>query len=396
MSTHSELPPEQALQGAVDAQMSRIAAMIEAGEFEGARRQISGFAEAYGWDYAQLRLLNMLAMYHARTSDELILKGGEELRQSRDYRYVMEHGTWEQKQFFADFDERRRILLQQIEDEALAVVVRKAHVDGDYTEVIRQFKKIKERPSFTRWEEVEGYYQIALQREAHQRILEEYRSTIGDGQKYFLNKLRDNYPDEYKLFRKGFQKNTHIWQLFTLAVFLLCAAAIWGTFVNRVQFWKVLEVAGCVSLVYSVLHRYFVAKTGSFIGAIFRTAGTFVFYPGLIAGAIWAMDYFRQQEDHLAMILAWTRENICGELDTLGTVLALLFAIKVCVTAMEAFLRYFKRLGKVISISVHNARVRRLRKEWIPEFEKKEYAYLENRFKAEVGEAWVEPKSVLE
>lgn len=179
--------------------LSRIEFLLEDGEFALAQERLYKFSEDYGTDYEQFHYLNLLQQVGARNQKELALAVNEELLASSDYQYLIGKGSPQMKEEMLGLMEKKAKYQKEQKEETYIEEIRKAHVDGNYSKVLMLVNEVKAIEGFSRWADINAYYQAAKTRVKKQNLREEFLKLVGDGKNFYINQLKEKEPDKYQM-----------------------------------------------------------------------------------------------------------------------------------------------------------------------------------------------------
>lgn len=179
--------------------LSRIEFLLEDGDFALAQERLHKFSEDYGTDYEQYHYLSLLEKVGARNQKELAIAVNEELLASSDYQYLIEKGSPTMKEEMLGLLEKKAKYQKEQKEGNYIEEIRKAHVEGDYAKVLKLANEVKSIQGFSRWADINAYYQAAKLRVEKQNLREEFRKLVGDGKDFYIKQLKEKEPDKYQM-----------------------------------------------------------------------------------------------------------------------------------------------------------------------------------------------------
>ena len=179
--------------------LSRIEFLLEDGDFALAQERLYKFSEDYGTDYEQYHYLSLLEKVGARNQKELAFAINEELLVSSDYQYLIEKGSPKMKEEMLGLLEKKAKYQKEQKEGNYIEEIRKAHVEGDYAKVLKLANEVKSIQGFSRWADINAYYQAAKIRVEKQNLREEFRKLVGDGKDFYTKQLKEKEPDKYQM-----------------------------------------------------------------------------------------------------------------------------------------------------------------------------------------------------
>ncbi len=178
---------------------NRIELLLEDGEFEAAHERLENIKAEHGTDFEQYHYLKLLEYAQARNQRELALAANEDLFASSHYQYLREKGSPKMKEELLGLAEMKIKYQKEQKEDAYVEEIRNAHVAGDYEKVLTLTDEVKNMQGFSRWADIQGFYQAAKVRVDKQRLQAEFRKLVGDGKKFYLNQLKEKEPAKYQM-----------------------------------------------------------------------------------------------------------------------------------------------------------------------------------------------------
>lgn len=383
--------------------LNRIELLLEDGEFEAARGRLEKFEEEYGTDFEQFHYLKLLEQAEARNLKELALAVNEDLLASSDYQYLMEKGSPKMKQELLSLEDTKAQYLKEQKEDAYIEEIREAHVNGSYDKVLKLVNEVKTMPEFSRWADIQAFYQAAITRKENQKLREEFLKLVGNGKDFYLKQLKKKEPDKYWVLTNhdsipGLNKKKGLLALVGIICFISlvvcrCYPAPEGKL-------NCLLVGFLVCLLYSIVTR--IGDNG-LLFAVIKGGGLTLVLPFVLCLIVSLTDLMNSPTAPLAFIVRFLGllTGLPVELTRFGGYAMddFIAAFIYCIP-MFAFLIRGIKAGSVYrkQRSEHRRRDKEyqqlLSSGFLTEFQQKEYRELAERYKEAMGDDWIDPVEI--
>lgn len=387
--------------------LNRIEFFLEDGEFEAAHARIINFEKEYGTDFERLHYLKLLEQAKARNQKELALAVNEDLLDSPDYKYLIEKGSPKMKEELLGLEEKKVAYQKEQKEDAYVEAIKKAHVDGKYDKVLMLVKEVKTMRGFSRWADIQGFYQTAKTRVENQKLREEFRKLVGNGKDFYYNQLKEKEPDKYQVLTALTNiprpdRTTGIWALtgiICLIILLVCRfCPVVDLCMNCLTFGVLACFLCCIitsirekGLVGAIIKGGFCVVLPIIILVLIINI-IYTFIPGLIDVIAWI---FGLLTGFPVEVSPYSGIYADYNFDTFR--IAFIFAVPVFVFLIRGLkaLKIYRRQKSVRQSA--EKEYRQLRSSgFLEDFEKREYVELVKRYKEVMGSDWIEPVKITE
>lgn len=383
--------------------LSRIEFMLEDGDFELAHDRLEKFAEDYGTDYEQFHYLRLLEQAKARNQKELAYAINESLIASSDYQYLMEKGSKNMKEDLLQLEEMKVKYQKEELEETYVEKIRKEHINGDYEAVLKLVEEVKTMSQFSRWADVQAYYQAAITRVENKKIYDEFRELVGNGKDFYMNQLKKKEPGKYQILKKhgaaGPISKT-ITQKTLIGLLCLISLLVCRLHPNVDVKSNSLTVGFVICVAYSIVTRI---RRDGFLLAILKGGGMTVVIPCVIGVLLVSTGLARNVDTPLGFLV-----KLSGLLtgfpvmDANGYTYAMDYfsLIVICCLPIIVFMikgiKYGKMLYKITSEQHQQEKEYQqlVSSGFLTQFQQKEYEELVERYRKAVGDRWIEPKKI--
>ena len=385
--------------------LSRIEFLLEDGDFALAQERLYQFSEDYGTDYEQFHYLNLLERAGARNQKELALAVDEELLNSSDYKYLIENGSPTMKEEMLGLVEKKAKYQKEQKEETYIEEIRKAHIDGNYTKVLKLVNEVKSMQGFSRWADINAYYQAAKTRVEKQNLREEFRKLVGDGKNFYLKQLKEKEPDKYQMLiaPDTVSKPDRKIGLLALTGIICFICLMLCRFYPEAEGLTWAIVGFFVCLFYSIVTK--ISDDGLFMAIIKGVLWMFVPVIVLVL-LVNVIDQFAPKIIHIIAfvfgLLIGFPVKLSDYMGIYGGYTFDVFRIAF-VFSMPTLIFLFRGIKAYKVFRTQRVEYKRVNREYqqlfssgfLKEFQKKEYAKLVERYKEVVENEWVEPIEIV-
>ena len=383
--------------------LSRIEFMLEDGDFELASERLKKFSEEFGTDYEQFHYLSLLEQAKARNQKELAYGINESLKASSHYQYLINNGSPTMKDDLLKLEELKAKYKKEDLEESYVEKIRKEHINGNYEAVLRLAEEVKKMPQFSRWADVQAYYQAAITRADDKKVCDEFRELVGNGKEFYLNQLKKKEREKYRIL-KGQEFLEEIKKADVLKAFfgLLCLV---GFIIFRVQTdsdlkTNILTVVFIMCVVYSIGTR--ISRDG-FILAVIKGGGLTAGLPIVVSAIILVTGVAESKNSPLGFLakllgtltgFPYLKEDgISYDADIF--VEAFICCLPIIVFIIIGIVTGVKLFKKISQNHTQKKKYKKLISSgFLPQFQQKEYEELVERYQKAVGDHWIEPTKI--
>lgn len=171
----------------------RLSFAVEDGDFEEADKWVGKLRGEILEKHPDIEYLALLVKFRARDVTELSAHIGE-LENDRDYIWIVQNGSEEQKKALLNMEEQRKKAEKREHEKEFIKHLSGLYQDNRYGEIIKAVEEEQKNEAFDRGTEIDDFYQRAKQLYAEEQQLLRYRETVGDGTTYFEEQLKKKHP----------------------------------------------------------------------------------------------------------------------------------------------------------------------------------------------------------
>lgn len=383
--------------------LSRIEFMLEDGDFELAHERLEKFAKDFGTDYEQFHYLRLLEQARARNQKELAYAINERLTSSSDYQYLMENGSPNMKEDLLKLEEMKAKYQKEEREETYVEKIRKEHVNGNYEGVLKLVEEVKTMPQFSRWADVQAYYQAATTRVENKKVYDEFRALVGNGKDFYMNQLKKKEPEKYQILKDGESSGTiGKATIFRVLIGLICLVIMVACRIHPDLDVKsnMLTVGFVICIAYSILTRI---RRDGVLKAVLKGGGLTAVIP-LVSGALLVSTGVVRSTDNPLGFLVRITGILTGfpVLEENGYLYNMDYFMEAfaCCIPILAFIILGIKPGKYLykrwtEMSQQKKKYQQLVSSgFLVQFQQKEYEELVERYQKAVGDRWIEPTKV--
>lgn len=176
-------------------QLRRLQFAVEDGDFEEAVTWIQKLRGELGEKHPEIEYPALLVKYKAKDETELSAYT-EKLEEDEDYLWLMQNGSEEQKKILTNLEEQKKLAQKRQFEKEFINRLSGLYKSGRYLEIIETVEAEQKNTSFERFAEIDDFYQRAKQQHNEESLLQRYKETVGNGKTYYMEQLREKYPEK--------------------------------------------------------------------------------------------------------------------------------------------------------------------------------------------------------
>lgn len=385
--------------------LRRIEFLLEDEEWDEADSKLASFAKEYGPDYEQYHYLRLLCAYEAKNDEVLLTKYDKLMEKDPDFKYLIENGSEEIKQLLGGLSKAKLVKEITNKENELVETVEKAHINGDYELVLRMCESLKANTNFSRWGEVEGFYRLAIDRVEESRIVKQYKTELGDPDKYYMNLLAKREPEKYKLLKNPPEKQTVDFGNLSLAIAgMVGIAAVILAFIIPAPLKTMILVIGLMCAMIGAIIKRITDGFDSVVAAIIKGVLITVVIPFAIVVFLSVTDLIGCPDSKLLFVskffafLSRTKLELRNEYfyemeDLIKYMICYLGIFTQIFKTPSAYKKYKQNSGgNGNAIKQYNEL---MKSGFLDEFQTNAYNELAAKYKDKVGYEWIEPKKMF-